>query len=175
MARPQLSDDLHGLKGTVPQPRKGDSIPLALSGGRPKCPRHLSKAARKEWLAAVKLLESRGTLDPGTGPTLELYATTKARWLECMADLNVRGLMIEETRFSSKGEQYTVTVPNPLLKVAENCEAALQQLTKTIGIAPDAREKVKKVKPVARVSAVPAWLANRQVKEQRDGHDGTES
>jgi|HubBroStandDraft_1064217.scaffolds.fasta_scaffold156152_3 P27 family predicted phage terminase small subunit len=175
MARPELSPDLHALKGTEPQPRKPNVIPLALLAGRPKCPRTLSKAARMEWLAALKLLESRGTLDPGAGPTLELYATTKARWLECMEDLNRRGLQIEITKATSKGDLYTITADNPMLKIAQDCEAQLMQLTKTIGIAPDAREKVRKVKPVARASAVPAWLASRQAREQADGHDGTES
>jgi P27 family predicted phage terminase small subunit len=166
MARPQLSDDLHALKGTVPEPRKASVVPLALLGGRPKCPRHLSKAARKEWLAAVKLLEARCTLDPGAGPTLELYATTKARWLECMADLDKRGLMVTVTKATSKGDLYEVEIENPMLEIAQNCESALMQLTKTLGIAPDAREKVKKVKAVGRASTLPAWLTQLQGKDK---------
>lgn len=152
-----VSAEQHELKGTEPRPRLAPVVSTTIHGGRPKCPRHLSKAARKEWLSAVKLLESRGTLDPGAGPTLEVYAETRARWLEAKADIAARGLQIEVQKATSKGELYTVTAENPMLKIAESCESALQQLTKQLGIAPDAREKVKKVKQPARPGALPAW------------------
>jgi P27 family predicted phage terminase small subunit len=166
MARPPLSDTEHAIRGTERRVTVPNVISLAAQGGRPKCGRHMSKAARKHWLAAVRLLESRSVLDPGAGATLELYAVTMDRWLQAKSDLDKRGLQIEETRSSNRGEIYTVTVVNPMLKVAENCEAALQQLTKTLGLAPDAREKVKKVKAVARANAEPAWLT--KLKEQQD-------
>jgi phage terminase small subunit len=101
MGRTTLPEEIHRLRGREPQPRK--VIPLTLLGGRPKCPRTLSKAAHKEWLAAVRLLEARGTLDPGAGDTLVLYATTKARWLECMADLDKNGLMVRSQRLTARG------------------------------------------------------------------------
>jgi P27 family predicted phage terminase small subunit len=158
MARRQLSDTLHTLKGTEAAPRDPKVIPLAMQGGRPVCPRHLSKTARKEWLAAVKLLEARCTLDPAAGPTLELYAETRSRWLEAKADINTRGLLITIQKSTSKGELYDATVENPMLDVAQTCEAQLMQLTKTLGIAPDSREKVQKVKAVGRASNLPLWL-----------------
>lgn len=155
--RPALPEELHALKGTHQQ-RENNVIPLALVGGRPTCPKHLSKAARKEWLAAVKLLEARGTLEPGCGPTLNLYAVLMARWLEAKADIDARGLQIKTKKTTSRGEIYEVEIENPMLRIAQDSEAQLQQLTKTLGIAPDAREKVKKVKTVARAGAVlPAW------------------
>jgi P27 family predicted phage terminase small subunit len=149
----------------------GNVIPLALVAGRPTCPRHLSKAARKEWLAMVKLLESRSVLDPGSGPTLELWATTKATWIEAKADLDRRGLQIEIQKVTSKGELYTTTIENPMLKIVDNCVATLQQLTKSLGIDPSAREKVKKVKGVARAgsnSNKPAWLLKLEAEENND-------
>lgn len=162
MARPELPAGLHDLKGTASKANKANVIPLSLQGGRPTCPRHLSKAARREWFAAIRLMEARGTLDPGAGPTLLIYATTMARWLECMADLNTRGLQITIQKATSRGDLYETTVENPMLEIAQNCEAQLMQLTKTLGIAPDSRAKVEKVKPVARASAMPAWLIKAQ-------------
>ena len=167
MARPALTEAEAALKGVA---SKAKVVPLVLVGGRPKCPRTLSKAARKEWLAVVKLLETRSTLDPGAGPTLELYATTKARWLECMARLDKEGLMVTVTKATSKGDLYDIEAENPVLEIAQACEAALQQLTKTLGIAPDAREKVKKVKAVARASAEPAWFTKLKA-EVKDGQE----
>lgn len=167
MAGRQLPDELHALKGTVAEPRKPNLIPLALLGGRPTCPQHLSKPARRAWLAAIKLLEARGTLDPGAGPTLLIYAVTMARWLEAKADLDKNGLMIEVTKATSKGELYTTTAENPMLKIAENAEAQLLAITKSLGISPEAREKVRKVKQVARAGVVPAWLADLQAKETK--------
>lgn len=168
MARPELPAHLHDLKGTASQAAKPNVIALATQGGRPVCPRHLSKSARKEWLAAVKLLEARCTLDPAAGPTLELYAETRARWLEAKADVNTRGLLITIQKSTSKGDLYEATIENPLLEVAQTCEAQLMQLTKTLGIAPDSREKVQKVKAVARAGNEPAWLLELKAKEQRD-------
>jgi P27 family predicted phage terminase small subunit len=169
MARLQLSDELHALKGTVLRSRSARRvIPLSLLAGRPKCPRHLSKAARKEWLAIVKLLESRGVLDPGAGPTLELYADTRVRWLAAKADLDKRCLMVQVTKSTSKGEIYSVEVENPYLKIAQDCEATLQQLAKALGIEPASREKVKKVKAIAKADATPAWLTKLRQEEDNE-------
>jgi P27 family predicted phage terminase small subunit len=166
MPRQPLSDEQHALQGTELRSRVPNVISLVAQGGRPKCPRNMSKPARKEWLAMVKLLESRSVLDPGAGATLEMWAITKARWNDCIADINARGLMVEVTKATSKGGIYTVTTENPMLKIAETCEAQLQQLSKALGIEPASREKVKKVKAVARANAEPAWLT--KLKEQPD-------
>jgi P27 family predicted phage terminase small subunit len=139
--------------------QEGNVIPLALAGGRPKCPKHLSKAARKEWLSAVKLLAARGVLDAGAGATLALYAVTMSRWLEAKADLDARGLQVDVTKATSKGELYTVTEINPMLKVATEAEAQLLSITKSLGIDPSAREKVKKLKDaVAKPGTVAAMF-----------------
>lgn len=124
----------------------------------------------------MKLLEARGTLDPGAGPTLELYAETKARWLRAKADLEARGEMITETRITKSGETYDVSVLNPMLRVAENCESQLLSLTKTLGIAPDARERVKKVKaaPARGNDNRPQWYID-SLKNKDNGNAGERS
>lgn len=175
MARPELPAGLHELKGTASKASKANVVPLALMGGRPVCPRHLSRAARKEWLAAVKLLEARCTLDPAAGSTLELYAETRARWLEAKADINLRGLQITIQKATSRGDLYETTVENPMLEIAQTCEAQLMQLTKTLGIAPDSRSKVDKVKPVARASTIPLWLAKAKEQVEKEQADAKQS
>lgn len=162
MARPELPAELHELKGTASKASKANVIPLSLQAGRPTCPRHLSKAARREWFSAIRLMEARGTLDPGAGPTLLIYATTMARWLEAKANVDKNGMMVETTKQTSKGELYTVTIENPMLCIQVDAEAQLMQLTKTLGIAPDSRTRVEKVKAVARPNAMPAWLIKAQ-------------
>jgi P27 family predicted phage terminase small subunit len=152
--RPALPDELHALKGTAS--KAANVIPMALTGGRPKCPRHLSKAARREWLALVKLLEARGVLDPGAGPTLELYATTKVRWLEAKADVDKRGIQIMVTKTTARGELYEAEIQNPMLAVEQDSAAMIKDLTKSLGLDPSARERVKKVRSVSR-SGSPAW------------------
>jgi P27 family predicted phage terminase small subunit len=172
--RPPLTPEQHALQGTERRVTVPNVINLAVQGGRPKCPRHLSKAARKEWMAIVKLLESRSVLDPGAGNTLELWATTKARWLEAKQDLETRGLMLQVQKATSKGELYMTEAENPMLAISEKCEAQLIQLTKALGIEPASREKVKKVKTVARAANTPAWLVNLHEKEKTNGPDDSE-
>jgi P27 family predicted phage terminase small subunit len=167
MGRPQVADNIHVLKGTAPEPRKRETeTTTAAVGVRPPCPRHIQGTARKAWLEVVRLLEKRGTLDEAAGPTLIVYATTMARFLEAKADVEKNGMMVEITKATSKGDLYTTVIENPMLAIQVDAEAQLLQITKSLGISPDAREKVLRVKPVAKANAVPLWLAKLQGKDK---------
>jgi P27 family predicted phage terminase small subunit len=164
-----VSDAEHALKGTVARPRVNNLINLVVEGGRPTCPRALSKTARKEWRTMLKLLESRGVLDPGTGPNLELWARTKARWIECITDLDTHGLVLKATKTTSRGELYTVETENPMLKIAQDCEATLLQLLKAFGLEPASRERVKKVRTTVGRASEPAWVTKLKAEAKDAG------
>jgi P27 family predicted phage terminase small subunit len=148
MARPQLAPEIHALKGTSPEPRKRPSVSEAATSSRPTCPRHIKAGttAHKAWREAYRLMLERGTLDEAAGPTLIIYATTMARFLEAKADVLARGMMITVQKSTSKGDLYDVEIENPMLAIQVDAEAQLLQITKSLGIDPSAREKVLRVK-----------------------------
>ncbi len=158
MARPFVPEHIHTLKGTAQTPRKRETVSAVAEGNRPICPRHLSRSARKAWNEVVRLLERRKTLDEAAGPTLLIYATTMARWLQAKADVDKNGMMVETTKQTSKGDLYTVSIENPMLGIQVDAEAQLLQITKSLGIDPSAREKVLPVKPTPKLGAKPTWL-----------------
>ena len=97
-----------------------------------------------------------------------------ARFLEAKADVEKRGMMITVTKSTSKGDLYTTEIENPMLAIQVDAEAQLLQITKQLGIAPDAREKVLPVKPTARPGAEPAWMvaARAQLAQGKENENG---
>lgn len=145
--RPRLSDDLHKLKGTRPT-RAKESNPdeVTVSAGRPKVPKYLSELEVECWKNAAKTMKQRGTLSRGDGESLELWAVTKSRWVLARRAIESEGLTVTETRFSKSGDEYSVTIPNPSLKIAENAERLLASLAVKLGLTPMDRSKVKRTR-----------------------------
>jgi P27 family predicted phage terminase small subunit len=110
-------------------------------------PKHLSPEGVVAWREASRLLKQRGTLSAGDGPTLEIYAETRARWIAAKKDLAERGLQIIVTMLDKNGNAVEREKTNPNLKVAEVCEKQLLALAKSLGLTPDTREKVKPPRP----------------------------
>ena len=171
MARVTVAPEIHALKGTQAEPRKRPTVSSVAESSRPVCPRHIKGTARKAWNEVVQLLERRKTLDEAAGPTLLIYATTMARWLEAKADVDKRGLMLWIKKTTSKGDLYDAEIENPMLAIQTEAEAQLLQITKQLGIAPDAREKVLPVKPLPKPNAAPAWLVQMQQQQQKENDD----
>jgi P27 family predicted phage terminase small subunit len=150
MARPQLSDALHALKGTKPKPnqrgeRDRESV---VTSGRPRCPAHVKSdpVAFAAFKDAVRILKKRRTVSAGDAPTLAVYAVVYSKWVKATADVNERGFEVEVERTNKAGEIYTATVPNVAVRVATDCERQLLQLAKSLGLTPDSREKIKPTK-----------------------------
>ena len=79
MPRPKASPEHQAMTGgDHAQPKVTTS---ANRGGRPKCPRHLSKAAKVEWRRALGELEERKVLTKGDYTLLAVYAEVFARWI----------------------------------------------------------------------------------------------
>jgi P27 family predicted phage terminase small subunit len=127
--------------------RRSQNIPgdsETVSSGRPKTPKTLTPMQLECWKEAAKILKQRGTLSKGDGESLRLWSVVKARWLQANAEVEKDGLTIQETRFSKSGDEYTVTIEHPCLKIAVNCERLLAGLAVKLGLTPLGREKVRK-------------------------------
>jgi P27 family predicted phage terminase small subunit len=127
--------------------RRSQNIPgdsETVRSGRPKTPKTLTPMQLECWKEAAKILKQRGTLSKGDGESLRLWSVVKARWLQANAEVEKDGLTIQETRCSKSGDEYTVTVNHPCLKIAENCERLLTGLAVKLGLTPLGREKVRR-------------------------------
>lgn len=144
MARLAKTEAEHFLHGTKPQTKP--LAPSAVKAGRPKYPRHLSPVARSEFKRACALLEQRGHLTPADYGVLFIYSEIFARWLSAKQKLGDE-LEVTTTIVDSHGEPHEKKVLNPLLDVVTSCERQLLALQKTLGLTPDARDKVKRAAP----------------------------
>jgi P27 family predicted phage terminase small subunit len=163
----------HLLHGTVPQgtPDK----PSQFAGGRPKYPRHLSPIARAEFKRAVQMLEQRKTITPGDYTTLAVYAEVFARWIQAKNEIG-DSLMVETTVTDNNGNLRTVRRLNPLLKVAQSCEARMLALVKALGLTPVDREKARPTTSSNDTPIVPGsvgWMLLHGDKEKK-GEDDSE-
>lgn len=125
--------------------QEGTDAP-AITFGRPRMPKTFTELEAECWKAASKILRSRGTLSRGDGELLEFYAVTKARWILARRDIESRGFEISETRHSKSGEPYSVSVPNPSLKIASDCEVKLLGFARALGLTTLDRTKVRRAK-----------------------------
>lgn len=176
MGRPALSPEQHALKGTRPTRAKPEPESSIVSG-RPRAPKHLSAEALTAWRDAVRLMRKRGSLTPGDSPTLAVYAETVAQWVKAKADVEARGQILTEQRFSKSGAQYTVEVLNPSVRIQQDASRQLLALAKSLGLSPDSREKIKTPKPKkAKQAAQPAIVAALlEFKRKRAEENGDDS
>jgi len=115
-------------------------------------------------------MRKNGTLSASDGATLEVYAETKAAWIQAKADVQVNGQIITETRITRSGAEYTVQTVNPSVKIAQEASRQLLNLAKVLGLTPQTREKVKRARTTTGAAqfapgTVGAMLAARK-KEQ---------
>jgi P27 family predicted phage terminase small subunit len=151
MSSPRKSEEWHKLAGSEKDARRDRSKSAGdatTQGGRPRMPKTVKAdpVACAAFRNAVRLLRARRTLSPGDAPTLEVYAQVYSRWQLALADIRARGMEIAVEQVF-KGGSTTTMKPNPSVAVAEKAESRLLALTKSLGLTPADREKVKKVKP----------------------------
>src|SRR5262249_5889974 len=91
-----------------------------------------------------------GSLTPGDAPTLAVYAETVAQWIRAKRDVEKRGQILSETRFSKAGNQYEVEVLNPSVRIMQESSRQMLQQAKALGLSPDSREKIKPPKAKAK-------------------------
>jgi len=162
--RPALSPELHDLKGTrATRPSRAKQTDEggepSVPSGRPKTPKEFSELEVSCWKSALKILKARGVLSRGDGEALEIWSRTKARYITASKALEKEGLIVTETRYSKSGDPYEVRVPNPNLKIVEQCETRLQTSARALGLNPIDRTKVKQTKASAAGARVPTYPA----------------
>ena len=113
---------------------------------RPRLPKHLCAEAVVVWRNTVRLMRQRGTISAGDVPALELYAEISARWQAAKADLNKRGIIVQQVRRDKQGNTYTVDAQNECLAICQDCERQLLSLAKALGLTPDTRGRVEPTK-----------------------------
>ena len=147
----------HLLHGTVPQ-GKPDK-PSLYAGGRAKIPAHLSRAARTEFKRYAKILEDRDTRTPGDFATLAHLAENSARWIFLKRQIGDEYMVTTQVT-DNNGNLRTVTRLNPLLKVLAQIEARIQSLLKSLGLAPDSRDRIKPTSPDGEEKVIPGSVAD---------------
>ena len=144
MPRLRKSVQEHLLAGTEPQ-WQDSAAPFA--GGRPRMPKYLDVDEQEAWKAIVKLLAKRGTLSPGDGPSIEIYANSYARHRALLKELREHGEMVDVTVLDSSGNAHTKRVANPAGKLATQLANSLRAMLKEFGGTPASREKAKRAGP----------------------------
>jgi P27 family predicted phage terminase small subunit len=145
MARRRLSDAEHKLRETLPSPV---TVPVQsqIVQSKPKVPKFLSPAARKEWRRVVPLLSERGSLTSADASILALHCECFSRWVACQQQITVEGISQTTTVLDSNGTQVTRTRPHFALKILQDCEKSLRQSLTMLGLTPASREKVRPTK-----------------------------
>lgn len=145
MSRPKPSAEYLDLVGEAPRDRSAAAKPSEHTGGRPPRPGHLSPLAKKEWRRCVAILQERGTLTRGDGPSLEAYCEVYARWRAALQEIQDYGLFVVVTRSSPGGTTWQLRVENPASKTASTLENSMRQMQKELSLTPASREKARKV------------------------------
>jgi P27 family predicted phage terminase small subunit len=184
MARPRKTAAYKSLVGTLRADRlKAEDFedaepPGNAVSGRPKMPGHLSPEAIEAWKGACKLLKAKGTLAKTDAATLEIYSEVKATWIAAKKDVLERGQLVEEKRFTKSGDPYTVTIINPSVAIQRDAERQLLAFTKSLGLAPDSREKVRRTRPTTKKQSEQAaietlwpFLVKKQEVENEEEND----
>jgi P27 family predicted phage terminase small subunit len=130
--------ELHGYsKQTIKKlqaAKLGGKQPLA--AGRPAPPDDLNTDELVVWNATAALLEERGTLTPGDGPLLTLYATTVVEHRTDRALLEREGRVHIVSRLDKNSHEIVIHAVNPRCRVVRGQEAQLISLMRELGLTP---------------------------------------
>jgi P27 family predicted phage terminase small subunit len=123
-------------EATVPQES-------AVPAGRPAKPKGVSKEAVKIFRRLCKLLAQRRALTAGDGEILGLYCVLYDRHMRALAALEKEGEVVTQTRMGRSGEPYELTLKNPWLDIAKDCERQRVAILDRLGLNPRSKDAVK--------------------------------
>ncbi len=109
------------LPKTLPHP----NINSPTIAGAPKCPKELSKEAKKKWKEMIALLQDNGTLTRLDGDLLACYCEAHARRQRALMDVAKNGDVLG---------QGTSSFQNPALAIANKAMDQIMRLSKLLGI-----------------------------------------
>lgn len=125
-----------GSKLTHRGPRTDEPIPPEKM---PHCPKHLDKAARKEWKRAGKILQDIGLMTELDMAVLAGYCDAFSKWAEATAKVNDGGLVYKKPD-GTPGL-------NPYLRVAREAYDRMMKAAVLLGLSPSSRAALKVEKP----------------------------
>jgi len=100
--------------------------------------RKLSRAQLSERAAEEK---SSGVSPHKIAQAEKMYLDIFERRETAQADVRKRGAVLRMVRYSAKGNRYTVEAPNPNLKICQQCERALMEISRFVTSAKPAPDK----------------------------------
>ncbi len=121
-------------------------------GAAPRCPRHLTPAARKEWDRLAPDLARMGLLTRVDVAALAAYCQTYARWCECEAIITRDGLTLSDA--SGK-----ITL-HPAARHAEQLSKQIRALAVEFGFTPSSRGRIELPSPSAECDDFDNFLAD---------------
>lgn len=141
MGRPIKTPAAHELERTKSQATApGDSY---IRAGRPKVPKCLSPAAKKQFRALCTTLEQRGALTPGDQQALVLYCTLFDRWSRSMDKVRAEGEVVTYSFLDKNGNEVTREKKSLHLTVAQESEKAMVAILIQLGLTVLQRDKSK--------------------------------
>lgn len=114
------------LNQSEPKPGKGDKPP--------RCPIHLSKAAKSEWKRLARHLWELGLLTPADRAVFACYCQAWATWKAAEEAVKKEGFTITTTNGN--------VVQNPLVGVANKAQERLKAFAAELGLSPSARTRI---------------------------------
>ena len=167
MPQARKSVTLHTLQETQPEWTSG--APSVFHAGRAKVPAHLTAPERVAFKKFSKLLGERRTETPGDVAALALLAVVYVRWQKAKAELDTRGLTVEDIVLSSNGVPIRRVKLNPLLRVVSDCESKILAVVRELALTPLSRDKARPAAPapppVGKRYAKPGSVAEQLLKQ----------
>ena len=111
--------------------------------GRPAEPTHLSAEELAIWNTTADALEQRGTLTPGDGSVLALFAQLTVEHRAERRHLNEEGRIHLGQKIDKNGHAIVLHIINPRCQVVRELERQLLAVMKELGLTPKQRANVK--------------------------------
>ena len=142
--QPTAKKKLRGNPGRRPLPKREPKP--RVPKGIPTAPRHLDKAAQKEWRRMAKELYPTGVMTVVDRTALEAYCSEYSKWVFASGQIQKHGMLIKA--------QSGFPMQSPYLTIANKAQGEMRKWLVEFGMTPSSRAglKVDKVKPKGKVS-----------------------
>lgn len=123
----------------------GAKVPLVVDGRtskKPACPQWLSGDGKKAFRLIVGVVWGAGYVDHADVLLVAVAADALGDAIAAAKDLAERGLVIDVTRVTRSGQQYTVEQKNPSYQIKADAMHRFHQTCAELGIGPVARTRL---------------------------------
>lgn len=102
----------------------------------------MRKTASSEWRRVVPVLDRIGLLTSLDAQILCDYCVVTARLEEASRSVSIEGMVVEEVRYSPKGDEYVVTKRNPNTVLEKEFRVSALRLISELGLSPTSRARI---------------------------------